>query len=57
MIHLVGCNLWFAEYACTGPGATHGGRVDWTTVSADPAPAEVSRQTVLGDWQPLPNTK
>lgn len=42
----------FAEYQCTGPGATVAGRVKWAAVSSDKAPAEFDRATVLGDWQP-----
>jgi pectinesterase len=42
----------FAEYQCTGPGAATTGRVAWATASADPAPAEFTRERVLGDWQP-----
>jgi pectinesterase len=41
----------FAEYACTGPGSTLAGRVGWCAASADPAPAEFSREAVLGDWK------
>lgn len=42
----------FAEYQCTGPGAATAGRVAWVTASADPAPADFTRERVLGDWQP-----
>ena len=42
----------FAEYACTGPGAVIGGRVDWAKAAADSPPAEFGRDKVLGDWQP-----
>ena len=42
----------FAEYQCTGPGAATVGRVSWAIASADPAPAEFSRERVLGDWSP-----
>ena len=42
----------FAEYQCTGPGAAPAGRVAWATASAEPAPAEFTRERVLGDWQP-----
>lgn len=42
----------FAEYACTGPGAAIGGRVDWVKASADSPPAEFSREKILSDWKP-----
>lgn len=42
----------FAEHQSTGPGAATAARVTWATTSADPAPAEFTRERVLGDWQP-----
>jgi pectin methylesterase-like acyl-CoA thioesterase len=44
----------FAEYQCTGPGAATDQRVAWATHSPDAAPAEFSRNAVLGDWNPAP---
>ena len=41
----------FAEYACTGPGAVTTGRVSWA-INGPTAPAEFSRENVLGDWKP-----
>ena len=42
----------FAEYGCSGPGATIADRVDWVMASAGLPPAELSRENVLGDWKP-----
>jgi pectinesterase len=44
----------FAEYQCTGPGAASDKRVDWSTHSNDPAPAQFNRNAVFGDWNPAP---
>ena len=44
----------FAEYQCTGPGAATDRRVDWSTHSAEPAPATFNRTAVFGDWNPTP---
>ena len=42
----------FAEYGSRGPGANNAARAAWSTASAGPAPATLSRAAVLGDWDP-----